>query len=146
MLTRVSYFLNSLVSWILIFVTKCGSFGIVPASPLQVPLLMPSGSAEVQLPLSTTGAKQDMDPANALQIAIKNNNGVYYFQTLAPIHAVLVEDRSGVSSTAFEDVWSAGDSSSFSASVKGDDFIQKLGQIGVHYVEQVSSTVRLLAI
>ncbi|ORY54209.1 Subdomain of clathrin and coatomer appendage domain-containing protein [Neocallimastix californiae] len=32
-----------------------------------------------------------MTPINNLQIAVKNNTGIYYFQTLVPIHILFVE-------------------------------------------------------
>lgn len=105
---------------------------------------MPLGSAQVQLPLSASGQIQDMDPANALQIAIKNNVGVYYFQTLIPLHAVLEESKGpDVTSLAFEDVWSSATGITFETPIKTDDFIQRLGRNGVHFIEQVSSMVIL---
>ncbi|KAJ3044231.1 hypothetical protein HDV00_002909 [Rhizophlyctis rosea] len=61
------------------------SFGIAPAAALQVPSpLAPGASADVLLPLNTSGGVQQMEPRNLIQIAVKNNVGVYYFQMMVP--------------------------------------------------------------
>jgi hypothetical protein len=59
------------------------SYGLVP-SQLIVPELQPSQSATVNLALLKSGNPQQMTPVNLLQVAIKNNNGVYYFATHIP--------------------------------------------------------------
>ncbi|KAI8815848.1 adaptin N terminal region-domain-containing protein [Fimicolochytrium jonesii] len=61
------------------------TFGLAPTRGLQVP--EPLGShqtAEVQLPLHTGGGVQRMDPPNLVQIALKNNAGIYYFNAYVP--------------------------------------------------------------
>jgi hypothetical protein len=63
------------------------SYGLVPAQ-LVVPTLAPNGTAVVHLALLKTGTPQAMTPANLLQIAIKNNNGVYYFAAHIPLQFV----------------------------------------------------------
>ncbi|XP_072024601.1 AP-1 complex subunit beta-1-like isoform X1 [Amphiura filiformis] len=69
------------------------SFGLVPASPLQVPSpLMPNQSVDVSLQLTTHGPVQRMDPLMNLQVAIKNNIDVFYFSSIVPIHCLFVED------------------------------------------------------
>ncbi|ORY51611.1 Adaptor protein complex beta subunit [Rhizoclosmatium globosum] len=64
------------------------SYGIAPASPLQVPQLAPGQTAPVSLPLNRSG---NIAPAasNAVQIAIKCTSGVYYFQILMTDERVL---------------------------------------------------------
>ncbi|KAJ3013563.1 hypothetical protein HKX48_005673 [Thoreauomyces humboldtii] len=58
------------------------SHGIVPASALQVPEpLAPGQSIDVHLPLSTSGQVQATNPSSLIQIALKNNLGIYYFNT-----------------------------------------------------------------
>jgi hypothetical protein len=59
------------------------SYGLVP-SQLIVPELQPSQSANVNLVLLKSGNPQQMNPVNLLQVAIKNNIGVYYFATHIP--------------------------------------------------------------
>ncbi|KAJ2992624.1 hypothetical protein HDV02_002958 [Globomyces sp. JEL0801] len=59
------------------------SYGLLPGV-LSVPTLSPSQSANVTLVLSRTGNPQPMTPVNMLQIAVKNNVGVYYFTTHVP--------------------------------------------------------------
>ncbi|TPX69947.1 hypothetical protein SpCBS45565_g02124 [Spizellomyces sp. 'palustris'] len=66
------------------------TYGITPAASLQVPEpLAPYQSADVLLRLSTSGGVQKMDPPNLIQIALKNNLGIYYF------NAFIAEDIVG---------------------------------------------------
>jgi len=55
--------------------------------------LNPNDSTETVLDLRNNGPVQQMTPINNLQIAVKNNTGIYYFQTLIPIHILF--DESG---------------------------------------------------
>ncbi|KAI8619017.1 adaptin N terminal region-domain-containing protein [Chytriomyces sp. MP71] len=66
------------------------SYGIAPAAPLQVPILNAGQTSTHTLPLNRSGNVTPQQPANALQIAIKNSNGVYYFQILLADERVLV--------------------------------------------------------
>lgn len=69
------------------------SFGLSPATPLQVPAPLNSGqSIEATLILSTAGAVQRMEPLNNLQVAIKNNIDVFYFACLVPMNVFFTED------------------------------------------------------
>ncbi|KAF7987655.1 hypothetical protein HCN44_003518 [Aphidius gifuensis] len=69
------------------------SFGLTPATPLQVPgPLGPGASIDVSVTLSTTGAVQRMDPLNNLQVAIKNNIDIFYFACLVPMNVYFTED------------------------------------------------------
>jgi len=66
------------------------SFGLAPAQP-QVPVIMPGQSADSLLVIGTH--PNMLNPpntpvSNAMQIAIKNNVGVYYFQMICPLHAL----------------------------------------------------------
>ena len=58
------------------------SFGLLPpAGALPVPSLPPGGSASVQLPISVNVGNATPPPASdVLQVAIKSNLGVSYFQ------------------------------------------------------------------
>lgn len=69
------------------------SFGLAPASPLNVPTpLLANSSAETSLPVNTTGAVQRMDPLTNLQVAIKNNVDVFYFSCGVPYNVLFAED------------------------------------------------------
>jgi hypothetical protein len=63
------------------------SYGLVPGI-LQVPELAVGQNVKVQLGLEKGGNVQTMSPVNLLQVAVKNNNGVYYFATQVPVHLV----------------------------------------------------------
>lgn len=62
------------------------SYGLLP-STLSVQV-GPNETKQVSLQLFTNGQKQEMNPVNLLQIAIKNHLGVYYFQTLVPMDLI----------------------------------------------------------
>ncbi len=64
------------------------TFGIQPSAPLSVPTLAPGQQATTSLPLNRGGKPQQMNPPNLIQVAIKNNVGVYYFATQIPAHIV----------------------------------------------------------
>uniref|UniRef100_A0A0N5AY96 AP complex subunit beta n=1 Tax=Syphacia muris TaxID=451379 RepID=A0A0N5AY96_9BILA len=69
------------------------SFGLQPAEPLQVPSpLYPNQSVPVSLMCETHGQVQKMDPLTNLQIALKNDVGIFYFAVIAPLHIYFVED------------------------------------------------------
>ncbi|XP_046474029.1 AP-1 complex subunit beta-1 isoform X1 [Neodiprion pinetum] len=69
------------------------SFGLTPAAPLQVGgPLNPGASIETSVILSTAGAVQRMDPLNDLQVAMKNNIGIFYFACLVPMNVFFTED------------------------------------------------------
>ncbi|KAK3793303.1 hypothetical protein RRG08_042245 [Elysia crispata] len=69
------------------------SFGLQPASPLQIQSpLPPNQSASVSLPLNTQGQVQKMDPLTTIQVAVKNNIGVFYYSCQVPMHVLFVEE------------------------------------------------------
>ncbi|XP_076066377.1 adaptor protein complex 1/2, beta subunit isoform X2 [Oratosquilla oratoria] len=69
------------------------SFGLAPASPLNVPApIGPNQSSEVTLALTSTGPVQRMEPLTNLQVAIKNSIDVFYFATVVPMHMFFMED------------------------------------------------------
>lgn len=69
------------------------SFGLTPASPMQVQSpLIPNSSASTSLQLNTSGQVQKMDPLLMLQVAVKNNIDVFYFSAMVPMHMVFMED------------------------------------------------------
>ena len=60
------------------------TLGLVPATTLEVPSLAPFGGAtDTSLPLVRyDGHKQPSQPPNSLQVALKNDRGIYYFETM----------------------------------------------------------------
>merc|ERR1719309_113791 len=69
------------------------SFGLIPASPLQVPTpLNPGVTHETSLPLNNNGPVQRMDPLTNIQVAIKNNLDVFYFAHVTPMNVYFTED------------------------------------------------------
>lgn len=80
------------------------SFGITPAAPLRVPNILPGQRVEASLPLAFNGQKMKMTPLNALQVALKNNVQVFYFQTLVPVHVLFTEDGR-IDQTEFTQLW-----------------------------------------
>ena len=67
------------------------SFGIIPASPLEVTLVPPCQSVASSMPLNFQGAVGRMEPLNLLQVAVKNNVGIFYFSCEVPFHVLCVE-------------------------------------------------------
>jgi len=65
------------------------SFGLAPSQP-QVPVVMPGQSADSVLLLGNHPNMLNTTPpiSNVIQIAVKNNAGVYYFQMNCPLHVV----------------------------------------------------------
>ncbi|XP_065222686.1 AP-1 complex subunit beta-1 isoform X1 [Planococcus citri] len=69
------------------------SFGLTPQRPLQVVSpLIPGGSQDSTLPLSTSGAVLRMDPLTNLQVAVKNSIDIFYFACVVPMHVFFMED------------------------------------------------------
>jgi hypothetical protein len=71
------------------------TFGILPAAMLQVRSPLPPGqSADTSLPLMINAIThcEPCVPINQLQIALKNNVGVFFFHTPVPLHILLRED------------------------------------------------------
>uniref|UniRef100_A0A1B0BB68 AP complex subunit beta n=4 Tax=Glossina TaxID=7393 RepID=A0A1B0BB68_9MUSC len=68
------------------------SFGLIPGQPLQVAPLPPNQTSEVSLPLATQGPIQRMEPLNNLQVAVKNNIGIFYFACLVHGNVLFAED------------------------------------------------------
>ncbi|CAF3689884.1 unnamed protein product [Adineta steineri] len=69
------------------------SFGLTPTQPLHVPSpLFPNQTVSAQLVLNNTGPITKIDPLTNLQVAIKNNLDVFYFNCIVPIHVYFVND------------------------------------------------------
>ena len=69
------------------------SFGVIPSTPLAIPTpLMPNQSIDVSLPLHTLNPVMKIEPLNNLQVAVKNNSDVFYFNCLIPLNVGFVED------------------------------------------------------
>jgi vesicle coat complex subunit len=60
------------------------TYGLVPLAPIGINVIPPNSSKDFTLPLGTNGPVQQMNPPTLLQIAVKNNLGVYYFQHVLP--------------------------------------------------------------
>lgn len=69
------------------------SFGLIPAHQLSVanPIL-PNNSTNISLPLQTSGPIQKAEPLNNLQVAMKNNVDIFYFNCVVPLHILFTED------------------------------------------------------
>lgn len=68
------------------------SFGLQPEQVLNVPAIIANKSVDVSLPLiSKKESVMKMDPLTNLQVAVKNNIGVFYFAVIAPMHIFFVE-------------------------------------------------------
>lgn len=69
------------------------SFGLSPAAPLQVwSPLHPNQGNDTSLLVNHGVQVARMDPLTMLQVAIKNNVGVFYFSSLVPVNVLLIED------------------------------------------------------
>lgn len=53
---------------------------------------MPNSTSDAKLRLKIDGTPLAMTPINNVQVAVKTNVGVVYFQTLVPLHVLLVEE------------------------------------------------------
>lgn len=80
------------------------SFGLAPSQPLNIQILNANQTTEVSLPLSTVGPVQKMEPLNNLQVAIKNNIGVFYFAIPVPLYVFFTEDGA-MERKIFLDTW-----------------------------------------
>ncbi|KAJ3091516.1 AP-2 complex subunit beta [Quaeritorhiza haematococci] len=128
------------------------TFGIAPAAPLQVPSpLAPNQSVDVSLPLNFSGGVQKMEPGNLLQVAVKNNVGVFYFQTFVPVHVLFVTDPTlGGGEAGFNSVWNDFTAQQASFSVQNlpsvSDFNGKLRRNNIYVVSQPNpSTFKVVA-
>ena len=66
------------------------SFGLTPAKPLAVPSpVAPGVTISSSLPLVTTGPVMRMDPLLKIQMAMKNDIDVFYFELVHFIHKQL---------------------------------------------------------
>lgn len=63
------------------------SYGLTPSSPLDLSV-PPHSSVNASQELVQGGGVQRMDPVNLLQVAVKNNVGVYYFSVEIPLEFV----------------------------------------------------------
>ncbi|KAJ3189878.1 AP-2 complex subunit beta [Gaertneriomyces sp. JEL0708] len=57
------------------------TFGIQPSAPLPVATLAPNATSNVSLPLNQDGTREVTEPRNLVQVAVKNERGVYYFNS-----------------------------------------------------------------
>lgn len=67
------------------------TFGLSPGGQIQTPMIQQGGRFDVALPLNFRGNRWDTIN-RVLQVAIKSNFGVHYFQTQFPMHIVFLPD------------------------------------------------------
>ena len=81
------------------------SFGLAPGAPLAVnsPVL-PGVSATTSLSIVTTGPVMKMDPLLKVQMAMKNDIDVFYFECLVPAYVLFVEEGS-MERNLFPQMW-----------------------------------------
>ncbi|KAJ3263738.1 hypothetical protein HDU77_010014 [Chytriomyces hyalinus] len=71
------------------------AFGLSPAEPLNVSALAPGASGRTSLALKMdANAATPSNPVNNLQIAVKCNLGILYFQAQIPLHVLFSENIS----------------------------------------------------
>uniref|UniRef100_A0A0G4IER7 AP complex subunit beta n=1 Tax=Chromera velia CCMP2878 TaxID=1169474 RepID=A0A0G4IER7_9ALVE len=119
-------------------------FGLAPASPLDLPALDPSKSAETSLALVPNKLSSGTPPSLPLmlQVAVKNNVDIFYFNCPFEISAVLVKEPA-VARDAFREKWTALGESKHSAimamagaPLPADAVVAALGPLNVHVVAQ----------
>ncbi|VDN53496.1 unnamed protein product [Dracunculus medinensis] len=81
------------------------SFGLIPAEPLQVNSpLYPNQSNSASLCCRTDGPVQKMDPLTNLQVAVKNDVGVFYFAVVVPLN-IYFEENGQMDKREFLQLW-----------------------------------------
>eukprot|EP00276_Gloeochaete_wittrockiana_P004635 CAMPEP_0184659200 /NCGR_PEP_ID=MMETSP0308-20130426/28715_1 /TAXON_ID=38269 /ORGANISM="Gloeochaete witrockiana, Strain SAG 46.84" /LENGTH=861 /DNA_ID=CAMNT_0027098849 /DNA_START=272 /DNA_END=2857 /DNA_ORIENTATION=- len=83
------------------------SFGLIPAVPLQVAPVNPAQTVSASLPLANTGPLAPPPVSLVLQVAVKNNVDVFYFQDSIPFWVLLGEDGR-VGGEEFLNLWQRG--------------------------------------
>ena len=97
------------------------SFGIMPGAPLELRSpLPPNQTAETTLILTLNPVthSQPTTPVNNLHVAIKNNVGVFFFQTLLPLHILLREDGK-IEQSEFLTLWQSNAATQMSTDIDG---------------------------
>lgn len=121
---------------------------MAPASPLSISSpLLPKSSTDFQLPLSASRDLQVMEPYNALQVAIKSSVGIFYFQTLLPLH-VLFDETCAPSQYGFEEVWKSKDAETleFECDMTSNDLESRLIRNGIMIIPDSSQDkIRVIA-
>jgi len=81
------------------------SFGLVPAGPLTVPgPVFPGASATVNLQLNNSGPVMKVDPLLKIQMAMKNDIDVFYFECHVPAY-ILFTETGAMERKLFLDTW-----------------------------------------
>lgn len=69
------------------------SFGIAPAQPLAIASpLLPNQTTNYSLPLNNNGPVMKLETLTALQVALRTNVDVLYFQCVIPLHILMIEE------------------------------------------------------
>lgn len=68
------------------------SFGLIPAQPLNVAVILPNQSVTAILSCLTNGPVQKMEPLSNIQIAVKNNIDIFYFAVVVPLYVYFDEN------------------------------------------------------
>ncbi len=83
---------------------NANSFGLAP-EPLQFPApIPPNVSVDKSLLLSSGGPVKAMNPLNTLQVAVKNNVGVSFFNCLVTPHILFVENGK-IENSSYVETW-----------------------------------------
>ena len=110
--------------------------------------LAPNGSVDIQVALCPNRDIQIKEPFNALQVALKSSIGIFYFQTLLPLH-VLFDDSCAPSLYGFEQVWNSLESQSleFDCQIPTNDLEPRLIRNGILPIpgDSFSGQLRLIA-
>jgi len=81
------------------------SFGLAPGAPLSVNCpVLPGVSAPTSLAIVTTGPVMKMDPLLKVQMAMKNDIDVFYFECVVPAYVLFVEEGS-MERNLFPQMW-----------------------------------------
>ena len=65
-------------------------FALTPAAPISLAAIMPGQSADFSLPLAANGPLSTGPVTNIIQMAVKNNIDIFYFQHQIPLHLLYV--------------------------------------------------------
>jgi AP-1 complex subunit beta-1 len=85
-------------------ITYISSFGVAPAQP-SIQGVSPGQSVDTSLALTVNPSMMSSTPVNgAIQVALKNNVGVFYFQITLPLH-VLFSEQGQINREEYPNYW-----------------------------------------
>lgn len=112
-------------------------FGLGPAQPNSS--VAPGGTTDAVVDCVFAETQLgDVSMGDNVQIAVKNNVGVYYFQMRCPVNAVLVEESEGkLAPDAFQAAWRANASentANVSSSASAEDIQARMASRNIHFI------------